>query len=58
MGCFVDQIDSVLKLLNEHWGEDPSKMTADHFPRLQALVDQVVQVGHPFIVVSDSISSM
>ena len=43
-GSFVDQIDSVLKLLNDHWGEDPAKMVADYFPRLQGLVDKVVQV--------------
>ena len=40
---FVERVDSVLKLLNEHWGEYPDKMVTNHFPRLQKQVDGVIR---------------
>ena len=40
---FVERVDSVLKLLNEHWGESPDKMVTNHFPRLQKQVDGVIR---------------
>ena len=40
---FVERVDSVLKLLNEHWGEYPDKMVTNHFPRLQNQVDGVIR---------------